>query len=84
MTYALGRSVEYYDMPAVRAIVREAARNGNRMSSFIAGVVKSAAFQMSKAESPALTNETTDLSAPARRGRAKVEVQPRASKASRR
>ena len=50
MTYALGRRVEYYDMPAVRAIAREAAQNGNRISSFIFGVVKSAAFQMRKAE----------------------------------
>ncbi len=47
MTYALGRRVEYYDM---RAIAREAAQNGNRISSFIFGVVKSAAFQMRKAE----------------------------------
>jgi len=49
MTYALGRQVEYYDMPAVRAIVRDAARNGNRMSTFISGVVNSAAFRMSRA-----------------------------------
>jgi hypothetical protein len=49
MTYALGRPVEYYDMPAVRTIVRNAAKNGNKMSSFITGVVGSAAFTMSKA-----------------------------------
>jgi mono/diheme cytochrome c family protein len=49
MTYALGRQVEYYDMPTVRAIVRDAAKNGNRMSSFISGVVNSAAFRMAKA-----------------------------------
>jgi hypothetical protein len=49
MTYALGRQVEYYDMPTVRAIVRDAARNQYRMSSFIAGVVNSAAFQMARA-----------------------------------
>jgi len=59
MTYALGRTVEHYDMPTVRAIVRDAGRNGNRMSSFLAGVVKSAAFQMSRAEAPSLTDETT-------------------------
>ena len=35
MTYALGRRVESYDMPAVRAIVREAAKNDYRMSSFL-------------------------------------------------
>ena len=49
-TYALGRRVEYYDMPAVRAIALEAAHNGNRMSSFIFGIVNSAAFQMKKSE----------------------------------
>jgi hypothetical protein len=49
MTYALGRPIEHTDMPAIRAIVREAARNGNRMSSFISGVVNSAAFRMAKA-----------------------------------
>ncbi|MGE5246691.1 MAG: DUF1592 domain-containing protein [Betaproteobacteria bacterium] len=48
MTYALGRRVVYYDMPAVRAIVRDAAAHGNRMSSFILGVVHSAAFRTMK------------------------------------
>ena len=42
MTYALGRGVEYYDMPAVRAITH----NGNRFSSIVLGIVKSAPFQM--------------------------------------
>ena len=49
MTYALGRRVEHYDMPAIRAIVREAAKNNYRMSSFINGVIKSAAFQNGRA-----------------------------------
>jgi mono/diheme cytochrome c family protein len=49
MTYALGRQVEYYDMPTVRAIARDAAKNDYRMSSFISGVVNSAAFRMAKA-----------------------------------
>ena len=49
MTYALGRSVEYYDMPAVRAIVRDAARDNYRFSSIVMGIVRSAPFQMSKA-----------------------------------
>jgi hypothetical protein len=48
MTYALGRPVTYRDMPTVRAIVREAARNDNRISSFILAVVNSAAFRMSR------------------------------------
>ena len=50
MTYALGRRIEYFDMPAVRAIVREAATQDYRMSSFILGVVRSAPFRMSRIE----------------------------------
>jgi len=46
LTYALGRPVEYYDMPAVRAIVRDAAKNNYRFSSLVLGAVKSSAFQM--------------------------------------
>ena len=46
MTYALGRSVEYHDMPAVRQIVRDAARDNYRFSSIVMGIVKSAPFQM--------------------------------------
>jgi hypothetical protein len=45
MTYALGRRLEASDMPTVRAIVKNAAREGNRMSAFVLGVVRSAAFQ---------------------------------------
>ncbi len=48
MTYALGRSVEYYDMPAVRQIVRDAARDNYRFSSIVMGIVRSAPFQMRK------------------------------------
>jgi hypothetical protein len=49
MTYGLGRSVEYYDMPAVRQIVRDAGRDNYRFSSIVMGIVKSAPFQMRKA-----------------------------------
>jgi hypothetical protein len=45
-TYALGRGVEYYDMPAVRKIVRDAAADGYRWSSLILGIVESTPFQM--------------------------------------
>ena len=45
LTYSLGRGVEYYDMPLVRSIVREAASNDYRFSSLIVGIVKSNAFQ---------------------------------------
>jgi cytochrome c5 len=50
MTYALGRGVEYYDMPAIRSIVHEAARNDYRFSSLIMGVVKSTPFQMRRSQ----------------------------------
>lgn len=50
MTYALGRRIEYYDMPAIRQIVRDAAKNEYRISSFISSVAKSQAFQMSAAD----------------------------------
>jgi hypothetical protein len=54
LAYALGRRIEYYDQPSVRAIARKAAENGNRFSSFVLGIVNSAAFQMSTAE-PVIT-----------------------------
>lgn len=50
MTYALGRGTEYYDMPAIRAVVNQAARNDYRFSSLILGVVKSAPFQMRRSQ----------------------------------
>jgi hypothetical protein len=46
MTYGLGRGVEYYDMPVIRSIVRDADKNNDRFSSILLGVVKSAPFQM--------------------------------------
>jgi hypothetical protein len=51
MTYALGRGVEYYDAPAVRAILREAAPQNYRFSSIVLGIVKSAPFQMRRSDS---------------------------------
>ncbi len=46
MTYALGRGVEYQDMPTVRSIVRDSANSKYKFSSIIMGIVKSAPFQM--------------------------------------
>ena len=46
LTYALGRGLEYYDMPAVREIVREMSANDYRFSALVAGIMKSAPFQM--------------------------------------
>jgi mono/diheme cytochrome c family protein len=50
LTYALGRRVEYYDMPAVRAVVRDAGRTDYRFSSLITGIVKSVPFGMRRVE----------------------------------
>ncbi|HXE65115.1 MAG TPA: DUF1592 domain-containing protein [Bryobacteraceae bacterium] len=46
MTYALGRGLKYYDMPAVRGIVHNARGNNDRFSSIVMGIVESAPFQM--------------------------------------
>jgi hypothetical protein len=46
MTYALGRGVEYFDMPTIRAIVREAETRNNRFTAIVMGIVNSAPFQM--------------------------------------
>ncbi len=46
MTFGLGRGIEPYDAPAVRKIVRDAARDNYRFSSLILGIVKSVPFQM--------------------------------------
>ena len=45
MTYALGRPVHDYDMPAVRTIVRRAGMNNNRFSSLVMGIIESDSFQ---------------------------------------
>jgi hypothetical protein len=46
MMYGVGRETKYYDMPAVRSVMRDAAKNRYRFSDLILGVVKSAPFQM--------------------------------------
>jgi hypothetical protein len=44
LAYAIGRRLEYYDRPAVRKIVRDAASSNYRWSSLILGIVKSPVF----------------------------------------
>ncbi|MDQ6613157.1 MAG: DUF1585 domain-containing protein, partial [Gemmatimonadota bacterium] len=53
MTYALGRRVEDFDQPTVRAIAREAKARDYRFSSFVMGVVNSSAFRSKRAEAVA-------------------------------
>jgi mono/diheme cytochrome c family protein len=50
MTYALGRGVEYYDMPAVRKVVRDARNNDYRFSTLVLGIVKSEPFQFKESK----------------------------------
>ena len=57
MTYALGRRVEYYDMPALRQIVANAKAKNYRFSALIAGVANSAAFRMGRVAPAESTTE---------------------------
>lgn len=50
LMFALGRNLQYYDAPAVRAIVREAAADNYKFSTLVLGVVRSAPFQMRQAQ----------------------------------
>ena len=50
LAYALGRVVDYHDMPMVRSIVHDASHDNNRFSSFVMGIVQSMPFQMRRAE----------------------------------
>jgi hypothetical protein len=50
LTYALGRGVEHFDAPTIRAIVRDAARDDYRFASVVVGIVNSTPFQMRKAQ----------------------------------
>ena len=52
MTYALGRGLEYYDMPRVREIVASAADDGYRFSALVMGIVTSDTFRMKQIQPP--------------------------------
>jgi hypothetical protein len=60
--YALGRNVQYYDAPAVRAVVRAAAARNYEFSAIVAGIVASVPFQM---RAGAAAPEATVAAAPA-------------------
>ncbi len=61
LTYALGRRVEYTDMPMIRAIARDAAKKDNKISAFILGVVNSNAFKMGVADPGKNERRATDV-----------------------
>jgi len=50
LMYGLGRETKYYDMPAVRGIMRDAAANRYRLSDLVLGIVRSTPFQMAATE----------------------------------
>jgi hypothetical protein len=52
LTYAIGRGVEYYDMPVVRAIANDAAEDEYRFGALIAAVVHSEPFRMNTKAGP--------------------------------
>jgi hypothetical protein len=54
LTYALGRGVQYYDMPVVRQIAKTAAAQNNRFSALVLGIVESQPFQRNQV--PSLTS----------------------------
>ena len=63
MAYALGRRIEYTDMPAVRRIARAAGEQDYRLSAFVKEVVRSQPFRMSMAA--ATVEEPADAAVPA-------------------
>jgi mono/diheme cytochrome c family protein len=67
MAFALGRRIEFYDQPTIRAVVQKAAANEHRFSSYVLGVVTSPAFQMSRAEAPTSTTTQQDPSSAKRK-----------------
>jgi hypothetical protein len=57
MAYALGRRVEYFDMPSVREIAAGAEEEDYRLSAFVVGVVNSPAFRTSRAAQPVVAEQ---------------------------
>jgi hypothetical protein len=52
LMYGVGRETRFYDMPVVRSVMREAARNRYRFSDLVLGIVRSDPFQMRVKEAP--------------------------------
>jgi hypothetical protein len=60
LSFALGRVVDYKDMPMLRAIERDASQNNNRFSAFVLAIAKSPPFQMRRAEAAAAPTAPAD------------------------
>ena len=63
LMYALGRRIEYYDLPTLRKIAREAASSNYRWSSIVVGIVQSAPFQMRRAAPDSAASVTSATAA---------------------
>jgi len=63
MTYGLGRSIQYYDMPWIRRIVRDAAKDDYRFSSLVMGIVESEPFLKETVPAKSETKPTKEASA---------------------
>ena len=63
LTYALGRGVEYYDMPVVRKIAGDAAEDDYRFASLIVGVVQSEPFRSSRKGGEVVASDTAAATA---------------------
>jgi hypothetical protein len=59
LTYALGRAVDYHDMPTIRSIVRDAERDDFRFSSLIVGIAESTPFRMRMVQEDAVSEAAT-------------------------
>ncbi len=57
LTYALGRGMESYDAPAVRAIMRETAKDNHRLPALIGAVINSTPFQMRQASKNTISTQ---------------------------
>ena len=64
MMYALGRELEYYDMPQVRAVVRRAAAQDYRLSAIVSGIVASDAFRMQGRPDPTSNSQLPTPNSP--------------------
>ena len=77
VTYALGREFTYVDMPVVREIERQAARNDSRFTSIVMGIVNSMPFQMRKVEHPSDTSSAPAAALSPDAGKRRHEAVPR-------
>jgi hypothetical protein len=66
LTYAVGRGLEYYDMPVVRTVAHDAAKNNYRFSELVLGIVKSPPFQMKVKTSEEPANSVAAVTEPKR------------------